>query len=417
MALVHEETKKTVRNLITIGGYTRETAHAVELQYVLVEAVGEIWDETASAIWGAIRARQLLSAGPLAQRQTSHTASPSSGARGMSRLHDDALIIDALNFHGDGDPAVLREAGITAINLTVSPFEADFEQAMDGIASWLAVLDRPESGWRKVLTSSDIDKARQTGEVGLIMGWQNLRPIGDNLDRLVLLRDLGLRVAQLTYNRRNFLGDGCLEPEDGGLSSLGADAVRLMNDLGIAIDLSHVGQRTSVEAAAASSKPVFATHANARAVTPALRNKSDDALKAIAATGGVIGVSIYGPMCWDGNASRAPDLDDFERQLDYIVDLVGIDHVGLGTDLPAVADLDSVRHITDRTLSKYPAAIADYARAFGNDVRVRYLTDCSSHQDLERLTARLQRRQWNEGDILKFLGGNFLRALGAAWDA
>ena len=146
-----------------------------------------------------------------------------------------------------------------------------------------------------------------------------------------------------------------------------------------------------------------------------MRNKSDDALKAIAATGGVIGVSIYGPMCWDGDPNRAPSLDDFERHLDYIVDLVGIDHVGLGTDLPAVTDLDSVRHITAMTLAKFPAAIGDYARAFGNDVRARYLTDCSSHKELAKLTARLEQRQWDESDIVKLLGGNFLRAFAAAW--
>ena len=203
----------------------------------------------------------------------------------MNDLHDNALIIDALNFHGDGDATVLREAGITAINLTVSHFEADFEQAMDGIARWLDVLRRPKSGWVKVEGAGDIKTAHDTGDVGLIMGWQNLRPIADRLDRLVMLHALGLRIAQLTYNQRNFLGDGCLESEDGGLSALGHDAVRLMNELGMAIDLSHVGQRTSVEAAEASRRPVLATHANARAVTPALRNKSDDAIKAIAATG------------------------------------------------------------------------------------------------------------------------------------
>ena len=333
----------------------------------------------------------------------------------MSGLHDDALIIDALNFHGDGDATVLRAAGISAINLTVSHFEADFEQAMDGIALWLDVLRRPGSGWRKVEKSGDIEEAHRTGEVGLIMGWQNLRPIADKLDRLVMLRDLGLRVAQLTYNRRNFLGDGCLESEDGGLSGLGRDAVRFMNELGIAVDLSHVGQRTSIEAAEASTKPVFATHANARAVTPSLRNKTDDAIRAIAATGGVIGVSIYGPMCWDQNPERPPSLEDFERHLDHIVELVGVEHVGLGTDMPAVANLDSVRQITELTLAKFPAAIADYAKAFGNDIRARYLSDCASHKDLSRITERLQQRQWAEADILAFLGGNFLRAFGNAW--
>jgi membrane dipeptidase len=334
----------------------------------------------------------------------------------MSDLHRNALIIDGLNFHGDGDPAVLRDAGITAVNLTVSHFEADFEQTMDGMADWLAVMNRPGSGWRKVEKAADIKACHRDGKVGLIMGWQNLRPIADKLDRLVLLKTVGLRVAQLTYNRRNFLGDGCLEPEDGGMSAMGGDAVRLMNELGIAIDLSHVGQRTSVMAAEASSKPVLATHANARSVTPALRNKSDDAIRAIAATGGVIGVSNYGPMCWDGDPKRHPSLDDFERHLDFIVDLVGIDHVGLGTDMPAVADLDTVAHITKFTLGTFPAAIAKYAEAFSNDIRARYLSDCSSHSDLSKITQRLQQRGWSDADILKFLGGNFLRAFGDIWD-
>jgi membrane dipeptidase len=333
----------------------------------------------------------------------------------VSDLHKDALIIDGLNFHGDGDPVVLRDAGITAVNLTVSHFEADFEQTMDGMAGWLAVMNRPDSGWRKIESVSDIEACHGDGKVGLIMGWQNLRPIADKLDRLVLMKAVGLRVAQLTYNRRNFLGDGCLEPEDGGMSAMGGDAVRLMNELGIAIDLSHVGQRTSVMAAEASRKPVLATHANARSVTPALRNKSDDAIRAIAATGGVIGVSNYGPMCWDGDPSRHPSLDDFERHLDFIVDLVGVDHVGLGTDMPAVADLDSVAHITKFTLGTFPAAIAKYAEAFSNDIRARYLSDCASHQDLSKITERLQQRGWDDGDILKFLGGNFLRAFGEIW--
>ena len=253
----------------------------------------------------------------------------------MTGFPRDALVIDGLNFHGDGDPSVLRQAGIGAVNLTVSHFEGDFEQAMDGIGAWLEILRRPDCGWRRIGKAADLDAARKAGQVGLIMGWQNLRPIGDRLDRLVTLQQCGLRVAQLTYNRRNFLGDGCLEPEDGGLSGLGREALALMNEVAVAIDLSHVGQRTSVEAAQASTRPVLATHANARAVRPALPNKSADATRAIADSGGVIGVSIYGPMCWDGDAARHPGLDDFERHLDHIVALVGADHVGLGTDLPA----------------------------------------------------------------------------------
>ena len=333
----------------------------------------------------------------------------------MTGLHERSLIIDGLNFHGDGDPALLLRAGVTAVNMTVSHFEADFEEAMDGMARWLAILARPGSGWRLVRRAADIEACHADGTTGLVMGWQNLRPVGGSIERLVLLHELGLRVAQLTYNRRNLLGDGCLEPEDQGLTAKGHEVIAMMNSLGMAIDLSHVGQRTTVEAARASTKPVLATHANARSVTPALRNKSDDAIQAIAESGGVIGISIYGPMCWDGDRRRHPSLDDFMRHLDHVVDLAGIDHVGIGTDLPAVADNATVSHITAFTLETFPAAIRAYAEAFSNRIEDRYLSDCRSHGDLGRITERLLKSGWAEDDITGLLGGNFLRAFRAIW--
>ncbi len=317
----------------------------------------------------------------------------------MTTLHERALIIDGLNFHGDGDPAVLRLAGVTAVNMTVGHFEADFEEAMDGLARWHAIVARPGSRWRLVRRAADIEACHADGTTGLIMGWQNLRPVGDRIERLVMLYELGLRVAQLTYNGRTLLGDGCLEPEDRGLTDLGREVIAMMNSLGMAIDLSHVGQKTSVEAATVSTRPVLATHANARSVTPALRNKSDDAIRAIAASGGVIGISIYGPMCWDGDPRRHPSLDDFMRHLDHVVALAGIDHVGIGTDLPAVADSQAVNHITAFTLENYPAAIRAYAEAFSNRIEDRYLADCRSHGDLARITDRLLGSGWGEAAI------------------
>jgi membrane dipeptidase len=330
-------------------------------------------------------------------------------------LHREVLIVDGLNFQSDGDPGLLREANVAAANVTVSHFEADFERATNQVAAWVARLRRPDCPWRLVRAAADIPAARAEGRTGLIMGWQNMRPIADNLDRLALFHGLGVRVMQLTYNQRNFLGDGCLEPEDGSLTALGSRAVGLMNELGIAIDLSHVGERTSLRAAEVSTRPVLVTHANAKAVTPAPRNKSDDVIRAVAATGGVIGVSIYGPMCWNGDPSRAPSLDDFQRQLDHVVNLVGVDHVGLGTDLPAVRDLRAVGEVIAMTLARFPAAIAAYAKAFGNDVRTRYLSDCSSHAELVRITDRLLARGWRPADVAAFLGGNWVRVLDRIW--
>ncbi|MGH6719278.1 MAG: dipeptidase [Alphaproteobacteria bacterium] len=330
-------------------------------------------------------------------------------------LHDGATIVDGLVFMSDGNAGLLRAAGIAAANVTVSHFEADYERAIDGIATWLARVRAPASGWRLVETVADIAAARATGDVGLIMGWQNMRPIGDRLERLTLLHRLGVRVMQLTYNQRNFLGDGCLEPEDGGLSALGVRAVALMNDLGIAIDLSHVGERTSLMAAERSTRPVLLTHANAKAVTEAARNKSDAVIRAVAATGGIVGVSIYGPMCWDGDPARRPSLADFFRQLDHVAALIGPDRVALGTDLPAVTDLGVVADIIGTTLQRSPGAIARYAAAFGNDVNTRYLSDCTRHADLVRVTDRLLARGWSEAHVQGVLGGNWIRAFGAIW--
>lgn len=330
-------------------------------------------------------------------------------------VHERALIIDGLVFRSDGDPAILRAGNVSAVNVTVSDFNADFEVACDEIAIWLNRVAATGSPWRLIEQASDIKAAREAGKTGLIMGWQNMRGIGDRLDRIGFFHRLGIRVMQLTYNERNFIGSGCLEPSDDGLSLFGRRVVAEMNRCGIAIDLSHVGHRTAMEAVGLSERPVLLTHANAKAVTDAPRNKHDELISAVAASGGLVGASVYGPMCWDGNPNRAPTLEDFYRHLDHIVSLVGIEHVSLGTDFPAVADLSSVSSVIQMTLDRYPAAISGYAAAFGNDVRTRYPSDCASPADLGNVTELLLKKGWAEADVLAFLGGNYVRVLDEIW--
>ena len=328
---------------------------------------------------------------------------------------DDVLVVDGLVFFSDGGVETLRAGNVAAINLTVSHFEGDFETSCEQLAGWHARLGQPDSPWRLVENAADIAAARADGKVGLIMGWQNMRPIGDALDRLALFHRLGLRIMQPTYNFRNFMGDGCLEPDDGGLSALGGRAVAAMNALGIAIDLSHVGERTARDVVEASEKPVLITHANARAVSNNPRNKSDALIAAVAQSGGTVGVSIYGPMCWDGDPAYPPAIDDFIRHLEHIAGVAGVGHVAIGTDLPAVADLDAVAHITGQTVKRYPAMIGAYAAAFGNDVRNRYLTGCSSHAELVNVVAALEQKGWPEADVRGLLGENLVRALATVW--
>lgn len=332
-----------------------------------------------------------------------------------AELHRKALVIDGLVFRCDGSVAALRAGNVAAVNVTVSGLLADFEEACDDIAAWLGRVDAPSSPWRIVERVEDIHTARREGRIGLIMGWQNMRAISDRLERLQLFHRLGVRVMQLTYNERNFIGDGCLEPADQGLSLFGRDVVREMNRLGMAIDLSHVGHRSAREAIEISAAPVLLTHANAKAVSDVPRNKPDEVMKAVAAKGGLVGISVYGPMCWNGDAARRPSLEDFYRHLDHAVGLVGPEHVSLGTDFPVVADLASVEAVIQMTLDRYPAAITRYAAAFGNDVRTRYLSDCGSPAELGNVTRLLVAKGWSETDIAGFLGGNYLRVLDAIW--
>jgi membrane dipeptidase len=332
-----------------------------------------------------------------------------------SELHQDAIVIDGLMFYGDGATTGLNRAGVDAVNITVCDFEADFEVACDGIAGWLGTINRRDSGWRLIETVGDIHQAHGEGQAGLIMGTQNCRPIGDRLERLDLFHRLGLRIMQLTYNTRNYLGDGCLESEDGGLSSLGRQAVGRMNRLGIAIDLSHVGERTTLMATEASTRPVLVTHANAKAIANWPRNKSDDVIRAVAASGGIIGVSIYGPLLWNGDPSRGPNLADFIQHAEYVAEMVGIEHVSFGTDLFAVADEAAYCQDVNMVEEHSNPAAAAYAEAFDDTMMGRYPADCRGLGQLSNMTAALVGAGWDDGHIRGLLGGNLMRALGEIW--
>ena len=332
-------------------------------------------------------------------------------------LHDDALIVDGLIAFSDGETAPLRAGNVAAANLTVATFQAGFTQACDEMAAWLDRLSRPGCAWRLVLQAADIAAARAEGKIGLVMGWQNLRPIGDRLDRFAFFHRLGVRVMQLTYNERNFVGDGCLEPDDGGLSAFGKHAIHEMERLRIAIDLSHVGERTCRDAIDVATRPVLLTHANARAVCPSARNKSDAVIEAVVATGGLVGAGMHGALCWSGEAARPPMLADALRNIEHVAALVGPENMSLGTDFVSVgpegqARLDSV---LATTLKLYPAFMAEFAAAFGNDARARYPADCNSVAELAVLTDALLQFGWSDTEIRGLLGLNLVRVLGEIW--
>lgn len=333
----------------------------------------------------------------------------------MASLHDRLLVIDGLVFYSDGDPRWLREGNVSAVNLTIrSPID-NFETTFDAFAAWRARCADPASGWLLVERGADIDRARSEGKVGLIMGWQDTKMLGDKVERLEAFQRLGLRIVQLTYNEATPVGDGCLERRNAGLSNFGFEVVAEMNRLGLAIDLSHTGEQTCLDTAAATKQPILLTHANARAVTDRVRNKSDEVIRAVARTGGVIGVSLHGFMNWDGNPANPPTLDLFLRHLKHVVDLVGIDHVGFGNDMAALSSPDKANDILGMSFTRYAGATADYIRAFGNTLEKRYPDELNNPRFLSRKTDALLKAGYSEGEVEKIMGQNLRRVLGEIW--
>ena len=198
-------------------------------------------------------------------------------------LYNEAYVVDGLNVSNWNSPAVFRSlvnGGVTAINATIATWEGT-QETLDHIAHWRPRFVQHASEVLQVRSVSDIETAKCEGKTGVILGFQNASPIEGHLDRLALFHDLGVRIVQVTYHERNLLGNGCYERADCGLSNFGLDAVREMNRLGILIDLSHVGVRTTMETIEVSDEPVACTHANPKSYYDVPRNKAVDALKLI----------------------------------------------------------------------------------------------------------------------------------------
>jgi microsomal dipeptidase-like Zn-dependent dipeptidase len=234
-----------------------------------------------------------------------------------------------------------RDGGLTCVHVTVSIWE-DARATLDEIGGWNRRLREHADLLRPIDRAADLEAARVEGRTGVVLGFQNCSPFEDDLDLVQIFHQLGVRVAQLSYNNQSLLGGSCYEAADAGLSRFGRRVVAEMNRVGMLVDLSHVGARTCLDAIELSSRPVAVTHANPRSFYDHPRNKTDDVLTALAARGGVIGLAPY-PHLTPDDCSLADWCTMAARTAEL---MGGAEHIGIGSDVSLgldQADLDWIR--------------------------------------------------------------------------
>jgi membrane dipeptidase len=336
-----------------------------------------------------------------------------------ARLHERAIIVDALGWALierpsaiiDGRDQIDRavDAGVTASNQYLASYHLDdFDAAIHKFWRYYGLAEVRSDRTMIVESLSDILQAKAERKLGLIMGFQGASPIEDDVAYLTIFKKLGLRIMGIAYDQRNLLGYGCREPEDRGLTAFGINAIKEANRLGILIDGSHTGVKTSIDAMKVSSKPVVFTHSNVRALTEHQRNLTDEQIDLIGECNGVIGISTHSTFVRRQPGVR-PSLDDLIDHIEYIIKRIGVDHVGVGTDMVNVETL--AEKVSSVTFTRIVAP-GFHTDAGGGG---RFVEDFDSVEGFSNLTRGLIRRGYSDEDILKILGGNWLRVFRDVW--
>ncbi|HEX6832987.1 MAG TPA: membrane dipeptidase [Rudaea sp.] len=333
----------------------------------------------------------------------------------------DAMVIDACGSpgkaHSDHAPLSaeelddIRKSGLTAMNFTVGSvgsYANDFNDTVENIAYWDAQIAAHPDVLMKVTSGKQIEQAKRAGRLGVIYGFQDTTMYGESLDRFDLFHDFGVRIVQLTYNRRNLMGDGCLEPGNAGLSKLGRQMIEKMNERHALVDLSHCGQRTTHEGIEASKAPVAITHSGCAAIADMPRNKRDEELRLLADRGGVIGIYVMPYLRTSGQVMA----EDVVRHIEYAVKVCGEDHVGIGTD----GGIGTV-NLTPEFKKQFAEEIAQRQKRGISAPGERadsytFAPDLNSPRRFEEIATLLSHRGHADARIEKILGGNFARLFG-----
>jgi membrane dipeptidase len=315
------------------------------------------------------------------------------------------------------DLADARETGLSAVVLTLAPSgrfrfnDAAFETTIKAIAEWEAQLVAHPDTFLAVRRGADLERAQRERKVGLIYGFQDSSPIGENPDRIALFQRLGVRVIQLTHNKRNLIGDGCMEPANAGLSQYGREVIERLNAEKVLVDVAHGGQRTIREAIAASKAPVVSSHTGCRALSDLPRNTADAELRAMAERGGVAGI-LFWPYLREQGQPMAADLI---RHIEHAIKVCGEDHVGIGSD-NTVSPVQHTPEFEKGNREFIETLIKDGIFTKGRSPELyTFIPDLNHARRFETLAGMLSARGHSDARIAKILGGNFARVMREVW--
>lgn len=325
-------------------------------------------------------------------------------------VYRQALVFDGLLAATPSGRVVdaLLAAGISGCNWTVSSHSDETLTAITKLTQFYWLIEQLPDRTLLVEREADLVRAKREGKLGIVLGFQGGTPLGRNPHLVRVFHRLGVRIIQLTYNEGNALAPGVLEPSDGPLTSLGRQVVQEMNRTGVLVDLSHVGRRASLDAIALSADPVIFSHSNPRALHDNPRNITDEQMRACAATGGVVGLATFSAFVGDTANGRHPGLDDFFRQMDHALAVVGPDHVGIGTDI-FLDPTDGVwwRAVTGRL---YPEV------SQGMTYETHNIAGFMHHADFPSVAEAMLARGHDQATVGKILGNNWRRVFRQVWD-
>ena len=321
------------------------------------------------------------------------------------------LIIDALQYSNWSEKIFrqMNEGGVSAVHVTIC-YHEDFQEMVENIIAWNRRFEQYSELIFHGLGVDDVRKAHSEGRTAIFFGFQNCSPIEDNIGLVEICHQLGARFMQLSYNNQSLLATGCYEGDDPGITRMGRQVIREMNRVGLVVDMSHSARRSTLEAIEISERPIAITHANPAFWFTALRNKSDDVLKALAESGGMLGFSMY-PHHLKGKSDCL--LEDFCSMIARTAEMIGVEHIGFGSDLCQDQPDSVVEWMRNGTWTKERDFGEGSAGQAGFPVQPEWFRD---NRDFKNILNSLRKTGFSEDEVARIAGLNWLNFFEQSFD-